>query len=272
MIVACALLVAIGFALLILQSLSITLVQLNTPDRVRGRVMTIYSMLHAGADTAGNMVIGAIAVPLGPLCGAGSGRARRLPGSRGGAYLFVRGRATWNDMSDAKRQLRQLPPQPCHCQQRRCKPDCSQTGVHMPPFAPPWPALWAPRPTACFLAASGRTALYTLLRAYKTSTRGARRWSCLPIPARLCPKSCLIWVSRLFTWTSYRGRCTMQTRGLAKALTPQTLAVCLIHPFRHPPTRGGCAVIGPRRRGSGHRRCRAGAGQPLGRRIRRAGR
>ena len=63
--VACIILVALGFMLLVLQSLAITLVQLNTPDRVRGRVMSIYSMLHAGADTGGNFVIGAIAVPLG---------------------------------------------------------------------------------------------------------------------------------------------------------------------------------------------------------------
>jgi predicted MFS family arabinose efflux permease len=63
--VACLVLVALGFMLLLLQSLAITLVQLNTPDRVRGRVMSIYSMLHAGADTGGNLVIGTIAVPLG---------------------------------------------------------------------------------------------------------------------------------------------------------------------------------------------------------------
>ena len=63
--VACIILVALGFMLLVLQSLAITLVQLNTPDRVRGRVMSIYSMLHAGADTGGNFAIGAIAVPLG---------------------------------------------------------------------------------------------------------------------------------------------------------------------------------------------------------------
>lgn len=65
MLYACAVLVALGFALLILQSLAITLVQINTPDRVRGRVMTIYSMLHAGSDTGGNMIIGTLAVPLG---------------------------------------------------------------------------------------------------------------------------------------------------------------------------------------------------------------
>lgn len=62
---ACLLLVGVGFILLILQSLAITLVQLHTPDRVRGRVMTIYSMLHAGSDTGGNLVIGALAVPVG---------------------------------------------------------------------------------------------------------------------------------------------------------------------------------------------------------------
>jgi MFS family permease len=65
MAIACLLLVGVGFVLLILQSLGITLVQLNTPDRVRGRVMTIYSMLHAGFDTGSNFVIGALAVPLG---------------------------------------------------------------------------------------------------------------------------------------------------------------------------------------------------------------
>lgn len=63
--VACSILVAVGFMLLLLQSLAITLVQLNTPDRVRGRVMSIYSMLHAGADTGGNLVVGTAAVPLG---------------------------------------------------------------------------------------------------------------------------------------------------------------------------------------------------------------
>ncbi len=65
MITACLVLIGVGFMLLILQSLAVTLVQLNTPDRVRGRVMTIYSMLHAGSDTGGNLLIGTLAVPLG---------------------------------------------------------------------------------------------------------------------------------------------------------------------------------------------------------------
>ena len=65
MFAACLILMGVGFVLLILQSLAITLVQFHTPDRVRGRVMTIYSMLHAGSDTGGNMVIGTLAVSLG---------------------------------------------------------------------------------------------------------------------------------------------------------------------------------------------------------------
>ncbi|CAN5861931.1 MFS transporter [soil metagenome] len=71
---ACILLVAIGAALLILQSLVITMVQLQIPDRVRGRVMTLYSILHAGSETGGNMVVGWLALYLGlpfALCAGG---------------------------------------------------------------------------------------------------------------------------------------------------------------------------------------------------------
>jgi MFS family permease len=59
------LLVGIGVGLLILQSLAITLVQMNILDRVRGRVMSIYSLLHAGSDTLGNVVVGSAALVLG---------------------------------------------------------------------------------------------------------------------------------------------------------------------------------------------------------------
>jgi MFS family permease len=58
-------LVALGAALLIVQSLAITLVQLQIADRVRGRVMSIYSLLHAGSDTGGNVAIGTAAVVIG---------------------------------------------------------------------------------------------------------------------------------------------------------------------------------------------------------------
>jgi MFS family permease len=58
---ACVLMAGIGLALLIVQSLAVTLVQINTPDRLRGRVMAFYSQMHAGADTAGNLAVGALA-------------------------------------------------------------------------------------------------------------------------------------------------------------------------------------------------------------------
>jgi predicted MFS family arabinose efflux permease len=61
----CLILILIGIALLIVQSLTITLVQLHIADRVRGRVMSIYSLLHAGSDTMGNVAVGAVAVWLG---------------------------------------------------------------------------------------------------------------------------------------------------------------------------------------------------------------
>jgi predicted MFS family arabinose efflux permease len=71
----CLILILIGVALLIVQSLTITLVQLHIADRVRGRVMSIYSLLHAGSDTIGNVVVGAAALwwglPLALAVGAG---------------------------------------------------------------------------------------------------------------------------------------------------------------------------------------------------------
>jgi hypothetical protein len=65
MLVACLLMVGVGMVLLVLQSLTITLVQIRIPDRVRGRVMSLYSMLHAGSNTAGNLLVGGSAVYLG---------------------------------------------------------------------------------------------------------------------------------------------------------------------------------------------------------------
>ncbi len=74
MVAASVLLIGIGALLLILQSIAITLVQINIPDRVRGRVMSIYSILHAGSDTMGNVAVGWLAVYIGlPLSLAGAG-------------------------------------------------------------------------------------------------------------------------------------------------------------------------------------------------------
>ncbi len=85
LILACVLLVALGAALLILQSLAITLVQLQIPDRVRGRVMTLYSIMHAGSETGGNVVVGWLALYLGlplALCAGGAAAALYALGLR----------------------------------------------------------------------------------------------------------------------------------------------------------------------------------------------
>ncbi len=72
--VACILLVIVGLALLVLQSLAITLVQVRTENNVRGRVMTIYSQVHAGSDTMANVMVGSMAtytgLPVALLIGA----------------------------------------------------------------------------------------------------------------------------------------------------------------------------------------------------------
>ncbi len=62
---ACALMAGIGLALLVVQSLAVTLVQVNIADRVRGRVMAAFSMINAGADTTANLAVGALAARLG---------------------------------------------------------------------------------------------------------------------------------------------------------------------------------------------------------------
>lgn len=65
MVLALIFVMAVGVALIVLQSLAVTLVQVHITDRVRGRVMSLYSMVHAGADTMSNVVVGGTAVYLG---------------------------------------------------------------------------------------------------------------------------------------------------------------------------------------------------------------
>jgi len=93
MLVACLFLVALGLVLLVLQSLAITLVQIHVADRVRGRVMSLFSMLHAGSDTAGNVLIGGLALYLG----------LPLALSLGGAAAFLCALAVWLAMPAIRR-------------------------------------------------------------------------------------------------------------------------------------------------------------------------
>ncbi len=88
---ACICLVLIGLTLLILQSLTITLVQVHIDNRVRGPVMSLYSQLHAGSDTMGNVMIGGIAGYIGlPVALAGRSGGLDLCGgvARGAAFRF----------------------------------------------------------------------------------------------------------------------------------------------------------------------------------------
>jgi predicted MFS family arabinose efflux permease len=71
---ACILLVAHGMILLTLYTMANTLVQINVPDRVRGRVMSIYTLLNGGGYKLGGMVVGGLAQGFGlPLILALSG-------------------------------------------------------------------------------------------------------------------------------------------------------------------------------------------------------
>jgi MFS family permease len=69
-----ALLVIVGFAMMIEGGSSNTLIQSMVPDRLRGRVMAVYSMVFMGLAPIGSLVAGAVAGPLGaPLTLALSG-------------------------------------------------------------------------------------------------------------------------------------------------------------------------------------------------------
>lgn len=59
--VACILLVATGVLQSILHAMSTTLVQINVPNRVRGRVMSLYGMLIIGVPKVAAVLIGGVA-------------------------------------------------------------------------------------------------------------------------------------------------------------------------------------------------------------------
>ena len=68
----------VGLELIIVQSLAVTLVHVGITDQVRGRVMSLYSMVHAGADTAANLMVGGLALTLGLPLALGLGGALAL--------------------------------------------------------------------------------------------------------------------------------------------------------------------------------------------------
>jgi MFS family permease len=95
----CALLVPAGFGMMVQMGASNTLLQVMSPDRLRGRVMALYSMMFIGMAPIGALLGGAIASRIGaPLTVAVGGAAcltggvffaRRLPAIRGEARELI---------------------------------------------------------------------------------------------------------------------------------------------------------------------------------------
>jgi MFS family permease len=90
-----ALLVPAGFCMMVEMAASNTLIQSMVPDRLRGRVMAVYSMMFMGMAPVGALLAGAIAAPIGaPETVAIGGAACIAGGLIFGAQLpHLRGRA-----------------------------------------------------------------------------------------------------------------------------------------------------------------------------------
>ena len=72
---AAALLVVIGFAQIVFQATCNTMLQITTPDALRGRVMSLYAFTFAGVTPFGSIVVGMIAERFGAsvACAFGGG-------------------------------------------------------------------------------------------------------------------------------------------------------------------------------------------------------
>jgi MFS family permease len=90
-----ALLVPAGFCMMVEMAASNTLIQSMVPDRLRGRVMAVYSMMFMGMAPVGALLAGAIAAPVGaPQTVAIGGAVCIAGGLMFGANLpHLRGRA-----------------------------------------------------------------------------------------------------------------------------------------------------------------------------------
>jgi len=94
------LLVASGFAMMLQMGASNTLIQAMVPDRLRGRVMSVYSMMFMGMAPIGALLAGAVAHRIGApvtvtiggiVCLVSSGIfSLRLPGLRAEARQLIR--------------------------------------------------------------------------------------------------------------------------------------------------------------------------------------
>ena len=93
------LLVPAGFCMMVEMAASNTLIQAMIPDRLRGRVMAVYSMMFMGMAPLGALIAGALAAPLGAPATVAMGGAvcivgglvfgARLPALRGPARELI---------------------------------------------------------------------------------------------------------------------------------------------------------------------------------------
>src|SRR5438045_6136698 len=93
-----ALLVPVGFSMMVEMSASNTLIQAMVPDELRGRVMAVYSMMFMGMAPFGSLTAGAIANHI------GAPRAVMLGGFTcvAGSLLFG---SKWPSLRGEARQL-----------------------------------------------------------------------------------------------------------------------------------------------------------------------
>jgi MFS family permease len=93
------LLVPAGFCMMVEMAASNTLIQAMVPDRLRGRVMAVYSMMFMGMAPLGALIAGALAAPFGAPATVAIGGAvcivggllfgARLPALRGPARELI---------------------------------------------------------------------------------------------------------------------------------------------------------------------------------------
>ena len=94
-----ALLVPAGFGMMAQMGATNTLLQVMSPDRLRGRVMALYSMMFIGMSPIGALLGGAVAAKIGAPWTVGIGGsiclaggilfARKLPAIRGEARALI---------------------------------------------------------------------------------------------------------------------------------------------------------------------------------------
>src|SRR5579872_1790707 len=80
------LLVPVGYSIMLQMASSNTLIQVMVPDRLRGRIMAVYSMMFMGMAPLGSLLYGALAERIGAPWTLGLGGAVAI----GGAILFAR--------------------------------------------------------------------------------------------------------------------------------------------------------------------------------------